>query len=361
MSVKAKVVVAMSGGVDSSVAAALLRDQGYEVVGLFLDTGIESGLLGGETGQGPPGTSSADHVRDVGERLGIRVEVQDRHVEFERIIRAFSAEYARGRTPNPCVLCNERFKLAHLIESADAVGAEYVATGHYARVADRQGPPALLRGLDRPKDQSYYLFRIGRERLPRLRLPLGEMSKPEVREIAGRLELPVVDRPESQDVCFAARMPYAAWVRRYHPDAFHPGEVRATDGRVVGEHTGLANFTIGQRKGLGIALGRPMYVARIDTSENTVTLGDRDALMRGRLVAGGVRWLADPPGERFRAEVQVRYRHRAAPATVICLEGEDVEVRFDEPQWAITPGQAAVVYDGDVVLGGGWIDAHFDA
>jgi tRNA-uridine 2-sulfurtransferase len=362
MSPGSKAVVAMSGGVDSSVAAALLLDEGHDVTGLFLDTGVE-----GESAAPAPTTDGAkvtalDQVRRVGAKLGIHVEVLERQDAFEQqVIRPFADEYARARTPNPCVLCNQRFKFAALTEYADAVGAEIVATGHYARVLNRPGGPVLARGTDRQKDQSYYLFRIGRDLLGRLRLPLGEMTKDQSRAAARERDLPIHDRPESQDVCFASRYPYVELVRRYHANALQPGEVRDVEGRVVGHHSGLANYTIGQRKGLGIALGRPMYVTAIDLTENVVTLGPREALMQRRLVAHGAVWLVDPPAETFQADAQIRYRHREARATVTLKEDDRVEVVFDKPQWAITPGQAVVFFDGQVVLGGAWIDAGFDA
>ena len=361
MSMRSKAVVAMSGGVDSSVAAAVLLDQGYEVIGVFLDTGVESGQFLDASQADPPCPPAAEHVQKVGDRLGIHVDVLERHAAFEEIIRAFVDEYVRGRTPNPCVLCNEQFKFAHLLEHADEIGAEIVATGHYARVLRRDGAAVLARGLDRQKDQSYYLFRIGGRALSRLRLPMGEMTKDRARERARALDLPVLDRPESQDVCFASRFPYIELVRRYHPDALQAGQVCEVGGRVVGEHAGLANYTIGQRHGLGIALGRPMYVAALDPSANVVTLGEREALLQPRLTAVGSRWLVDPPTGAFRAQAQIRYRHQAAWATVTTIDVDRVEVVFDEPQWAITPGQAVVVYDGEVVLGGGWIEGGYDA
>ncbi len=360
MTIKPKAVVAMSGGVDSSVAAALLRDQGYDVIGLHLDTGVETGAARADSPPDSPPLPAAEQVRRVGQALGIHIESLARHAEFERVIRTFADEYARGRTPNPCIVCNERFKFAHLIEHADHVGAEIVATGHYARIVQREGSAMLARGVDRPKDQSYYLFRVSRRVLPRLRLPLGEMTKPQTREHARALGLPALDRPESQDVCFASRFPYVEIVRRYHPEALRPGEVHEPTGRVIGQHEGLANYTIGQRRGLGIAAGQPMYVAGIDAAENAVTLGPREALLQRRLVGSEARWLADPPDGPFRAHAKVRYRHRAAPATVTPLDGDRVETVFDEPQWAITPGQAVVFYDDEVLLGGAWIDARYD-
>lgn len=354
MPANAKAVVAMSGGVDSSVAAGLLQADGHEVVGLFLDTGVEGAQVSGD------GVAAAERVRRVAERLGIHVDILPRREPFERdVIRPFAAEYARGRTPNPCVVCNAEFKLANLIAHADDVGADVVATGHYARVVTHDGRPALVRGADAQKDQSYYLFRIGRSVLSRLRLPVGEMTKTQVRDGARGLGLTVDDGAESQDVCFAGQDGYVELVRRWHPDALRAGQVLDVAGEVIGEHSGLANYTIGQRRGLGIAMGQPAYVAGIDRDRNTVTLGPREALLQRRLVATDATWLVDPPGGPFRASAQIRYRHREATATVAPLPGGLIEVVFDEPQWAITPGQAVVFYDGQIMLGGAWIDAGY--
>lgn len=361
MSRQSKAVVAMSGGVDSSVAAALLKDEGYEVVGLFLDTGVEAEPSQRASDDEAPHVPAAEQVRRVGAKLGIHVEILERHREFEqRVMRPFADEYARGRTPNPCILCNQRFKFATLIEYAKRIDADVIATGHYARVLRRPTGPALARGTDRQKDQSYYLFRIGREALSLSRFPLGEMTKVQSRAIARQRDLPVHDRPESQDVCFANRYPYVELVRRYHPDALKPGEVRQIGGGVVGRHAGLASYTVGQRRGLGIALGRPMYVAAIDPNENVVTLGPRATLMQRRLTAHGAAWLVDPPSAPFRATAKVRYRHSEATATVTPQSDDRVEVVFDEPQWAITPGQAVVFFDDEVVMGGAWIDTATD-
>ncbi len=362
MPTQRKIIVAMSGGVDSSVAASLLCEQGWDVVGLYLDTGVESGrLFGRETTEDALPTSSVRQVRAVADAIGVPVDVVDAHEDFEHILRAFADEYARGRTPNPCVLCNRRFKFAHLLEHVERHGADAIATGHYARVARIGGRTALLRGRDRAKEQSYYIHRIDRTALERLVLPLGELTKDEVRAVAEQRGLPVLDRPESQDVCFASEIPYAELVRRYHPDAFRPGQVQDITGRVVGEHEGVPNYTIGQRKGLGIAMGTPAYVARIDTEQNVVTLGPREALLQQRLTAFGATWLVEPSAEEFRALAQIRYRHRAAEATVRRLDGGRIEVVFDQPQWAITPGQAVALHDDDLVLGGAWIDRAIDA
>lgn len=348
-----KVVVALSGGVDSAVAAALLLEQGYDVTGVFLDTQIAT--VGEKSHESD--VSPAEQARRIGDHLGIPVEIVRAGGDFEReVLRPFAAEYVRARTPNPCVLCNRVFKFRHLLERANDCGAGWIATGHYARVQSRDGMPTLLRGRHVEKDQSYYIHRIGVETLARLMLPLGELDKQRVRTMADARGLPVLDRPESQDVCFANQGSYVAWVARFFPDALKPGDVLDIEGNVIGRHEGLAHYTIGQRKGLGIAMGRPVYVADLDVDANTVTLGPRETLLKRRLSAGDLTWLIKPPGRVFRARAQVRYRHRAADAEVRLIGDDGIEVVFDEPQWAITPGQAVVVYDGDAVLGGGWID-----
>jgi len=354
MQANPKAIVAMSGGVDSSVAAGLLQADGYEVIGLFLDTGVE--VAGGSGG----GETAVERVRGVAEQLGIHVDILSRRDSFERdVIRPFAAEYARARTPNPCVVCNAEFKLANLIAHADDVGADVAATGHYARVVTHEGRAALARGANAQKDQSYYLFRIGRSMLSRLRLPVGEMTKTQVRDRARALGLAIDEGLESQDVCFAGQDAYVELVRRWHPEALRTGRVLDVTGEVIGEHAGLANYTIGQRRGLGIAMGQPVYVAGIDRKQNTVTLGPREALLQRRLAASDAAWLVDPPAGPFRATAQIRYRHREATATVTPTSPGAVEVVFDEPQWAITPGQAVVFYDGGVVLGGAWIDTGY--
>ena len=281
--------------------------------------------------------------------------------DFGRLMDHFCEEYGRGRTPNPCVLCNRDLKFGRLIEFADAAGAAYVATGHYARVEWEAGRWRLKRGLDRAKDQSYFLFAIPPERLGRVRLPLGELSKPEVRRIARDLGLPVHDKQESQEICFVPGT-VGDLVRRRRPDLVRPGPILDLEGRQIGRHEGLVNFTVGQRRGLGVALGRPQYVVGIRASDAAVIIGPAEAARAAALVAEDVVWHEPLPREPIRAEVQIRYRHPAAPAWIERLEGppdgtDRTRVRFDEPQPAVTPGQAAVFYRDDRVLGGGWIAA----
>jgi tRNA-specific 2-thiouridylase len=275
--------------------------------------------------------------------------------DFDRIIQHFVDEYAIGRTPNPCVLCNSDLKFGRLIDYANAVGADYVATGHYARIGPRDGQLRLCRGADESKDQSYVLFGIDRSALGRILLPLGDLNKHQVRAEAERIGLPVHDKPDSVEICFVPDDDYARLVRERHPEAFRPGEVVDGDGKVVGRHDGLPNVTIGQRRGLGIAAGHPIYVTRLDVSDNRIVVGGRENLLRKRFLVDQVNLLADAPAREIRAEVQIRYQHRAAPALVEMPGDRTAMVTFDEPQSAITPGQAAVFYEEDAVIGGGWI------
>jgi len=274
--------------------------------------------------------------------------------EFDGIIQYFADEYARGRTPNPCVVCNDKLKFGRLLDYADAVGADYVATGHYARIGRRDGRPALMRGVDAAKDQSYVLFGIDPAVLDRIIFPIGGLTKPEVRRIAAARGLPNQDKPDSVEICFVPDRDYARIVRQRRPDAFRPGDVVDEHGAVIGRHEGIGCFTVGQRRGLRIATGKPIYVTELDVENNRVRTGDAAAVQSRTLLADRVRVMPGLPDE-FQAEVKIRYLHRAAPARVTWLGGDRVQVTFDQPQTAITPGQAAVFYDGDFVLGGGWI------
>ncbi len=364
-----KILVAMSGGVDSSVAAHLLKEQGYEPVGVFMRSGVA--LPDGAAGA--PRCCSAEDASDarrVAGQLGIAFYVLNFAEDFGRLIDRFCEEYGRGRTPNPCILCNRDLKFGRLFRYADALGAKCVATGHYARVewpvglAGRRGGEAgqwrLKRGLDAEKDQSYVLFPIPPERLERVRLPLGERTKQETRTIARELGLAVRDKPESQEICFVTGT-IEDLVRQRRPDLVRPGPVLDLAGKEVGRHKGIVNFTIGQRRGLGIALGEPRYVVAIRPQDAAIVVGPAEALRAKGLVAEEVVWHELAPAEPVRAEVQIRYRHAAAGAWLERLEGDRAAVRFDEPQAAVTPGQAAVFYHGERVAGGGWIEQAINA
>lgn len=380
-----KVVVAMSGGVDSSVAACLLAEQGYEVIGLFMrvgsgaeseaDSGAEAACVsemltsegGGEESpstttasrrahQGCCSASDARDARYVAGMLGVPFYALNFQRDFEAIIDYFAAEYARGRTPNPCVPCNDQLKFGKVVEYADAVGAKYIATGHYARVERRDGETRLLRGVDAMKDQSYFLFGVDRAILDRVLFPVGHLPKSKVRALAEKYDLPNRAKPDSVEICFVPDRDYARVVKQRRPEAFAGGDIVNTDGERLGSHDGLGHYTIGQRRGLGVSAPNPLYVTQLNVESNTVVVGERDELLSGSLIASRVNMLRDMGDEPFRADVKIRYLHRAAPATVYPLDGDQVRVAFDEPQRAVTPGQATVFYESDTVLGGAWIE-----
>lgn len=359
-----RVLVAMSGGVDSTLAAALLLEDGrYQVVGVTLRLWpCEEGGAGSE-GASCCGQGGVAAAREAAGSLGIRHHVLDCHDQFrQQVLEPAWRDYASGRTPNPCVLCNSAVKWSTLEQHAARLGASFIATGHYARIAD--GGAALLRGLDRGKDQSYFLFALSQEQLARTLFPLGELTKAEVRQRAAALGLPNADRPDSQDACLGgAGVAFSEALRELLGEQARPGMVVDRDGLGLGDHGGVHRFTIGQRKGLGVATGTKSYVSEIDPDEGRVVLSDQpDDLMSSRAAVQGVTWLAAPrPEGELWAEVQIRYRHRAAPARLkVSGAGEEAWLVFDEPQRAITPGQAAVFYDGEKVLGGGWIRRALD-
>jgi tRNA-specific 2-thiouridylase len=352
-----KVVVAMSGGVDSSVAALMLMRQGWNVTGLFMRGNSSSGAT--ETDALDTGCDDTD-ARRVAERLGIPLHVLDVGDGFQRLVDYFVDEYGRGRTPNPCIVCNRDLKFGRLLDYALDLGAEAIATGHYARVADGDGEPVLLRSADPDKDQSYALFAIPYARLGRIVLPLGGWTKAEVRRMAVESDLPVHDKTDSQDACFVAG-DYADLIRLRRPELLRPGPIVDELGREVGRHQGIATFTIGQRRGVRVAFGRPRYVVSLDAATATVHVGPQEHLLAPGLRVEDVNWLtARPPrdGDVIEADVQIRYKHRAARARVM-VRRNGADVYFREPQRAVTPGQAAVFYVGDRVLGGGWIARAF--
>ena len=354
---KPRVVIAMSGGVDSSVAAALLVRQGYDVVGMMLRLWSEDCGAGGTNRCCTP--DQMWDARRIAEQLGIPFYALDAQEPFRRaVVEAFIAGYADGQTPNPCLVCNRRIRFGWLLEHARALGADFLATGHYARVQrSAEGEARLLRGVDAAKDQSYVLSVLTQEQLRRAMFPVGEYTKPQVRALAEQFGLPVAQKHDSQDLCFLADGNYRRFLRENAPQAMRPGPILTRSGQVLGQHEGLPNYTIGQRKGLGISAPQPLYVLELDTARNALIVGTREELGRRALLARGVNWLSGkPPAAPFRAEVKIRYRARAVPATVTPLDGgRAVRIRFDAPLRDITPGQAAVMYEGEVVLGSGII------
>jgi len=349
-----RIVVAMSGGVDSSVAAALLTEQGHDVIGLSMQLySQDKGHFGS--------CCTLDDLNDarrVASTLGFPHYILNLEERFqETVISNFVHEYASGRTPLPCAHCNSDLKFSTLLERARGFGSESVATGHYARIERSPvGRWLLQRSVDRDKDQSYFLFSLTQEQLAGAVFPVGSLSKPAVRAEAHRLGLAVADKPDSQEICFVPDGDYAAFVASRTPDA-RGGAIVDDSGRTLATHEGVHRFTIGQRKGLGIATGMPLYVVKIDAESGDVTVGPRSALERSTLTASAVNWVSvDAPSTWLRVSAQIRHRHRAAAGRVRALDGHRAEFEFDDPQAAVTPGQAVVFYDEDVVVGGGWIE-----
>ena len=373
------------GGSRFNEMVRLWQERGHEVIGCFMRLGRDESMETIEDASG--GTGRRDHPRTcadstvhsapnqqgccsvndaadarlVAAKLGIPFYVLNFRKDFGRIIDYFVGEYNAGRTPNPCVRCNDWLKFGRLFDYAQSIDADHVATGHYARINPRgeancPGRARLLRGIDRKKDQSYVLFGSPRERLDHMLLPIGELTKVQVRQIAQDLDLPVFDKPDSQEICFVPDNNYADLVNRRSPGQVRPGRIVDTAGRQVGTHEGHQRFTIGQRRGVGLALGRPMYVVDKDARTNTVTVGEKDQLLTDGCAADQSNWLIDPPfGQWLSCQVKVRYNSHPAPARVRATGDDSLEVGFEQAISAVTPGQAVVCYNGDQVLGGGWI------
>ncbi|MCC7408270.1 MAG: tRNA 2-thiouridine(34) synthase MnmA [Phycisphaeraceae bacterium] len=360
-----KVVVAMSGGVDSSVAALLLKQQGYDVVGCFMRLGPAEESTQAECTPSPRAAShqgccslnDAADARHVAAILDVPFYALNFRADFHRVIDYFVAEYHAGRTPNPCVRCNDWLKFGKLLDYARSIDADFVATGHYARTAPdpQSGRAMLLRGLDHGKDQSYVLFGLDQATLDRVLLPIGDLHKSRVRQIALEHGLPVHDKPDSQEICFVPGNDYARLVRKHSPDKVQPGPILDTHGRTIGEHPGHQHFTVGQRRGLNLAVGYPIYVVAKDAAANSITIGQRVNLFSAGLRAGQTNWLIDPPTDFTPCTVKIRANSPPTPAVVRAEGADALEVHFDRPQSAVSPGQAVVCYHEQRLIGGGWI------
>ena len=349
------IVVGLSGGVDSSVAAALLVEQGADVSAVMLRLWAEAGAA--EADNLCCTSEAIARARAVADHLGIPFNLVDARERFRRaVVETFIAEYAAARTPNPCIPCNRDVRFPILLESAERQGADRLATGHYARVREADGGYQLLRGRDRRKDQSYVLHVLNQEHLSRAVFPLGELTKEEVRELAATRGLPAADQPESQDVCFVAGGDYRHFLAEGAPEAARPGPILDQAGEMVGRHTGLVNYTIGQRKGIGVTAPHALYVLALDSERNALIVGPASALGREECTAGEMQYVSGevPPGP-FEATAKIRYRHREVAVTATPLPGDRLHVRFARPQRDVTPGQYLVLYDGEVVIGGGLI------
>ncbi|MBN9118405.1 MAG: tRNA 2-thiouridine(34) synthase MnmA [Planctomycetes bacterium] len=350
-----RVVLAMSGGVDSSASAVLLKRQGFDVIGLFMRTGTHGHDQPDARRDNKKGCCSAidaGDARRVADRLDIPFYALDFESEFSRIIDYFADEYARGRTPNPCVVCNNWLKFGQLWAFGKKLGADFIATGHYAQAIDGE----LHKGIDGEKDQSYVLHGIKREVLPHLLFPVGGYTKPQIRQFAREAGLAsVAEKPDSVEICFVPSGDHTDVVRSRRPEVVTAGTIVERDGTVLGAHDGIDRFTIGQRKGLGVAAGRKRFVLELLPETNTVVVGDESDLLAPGLIATDVNWLIDAPSEPLSCTAKIRYRHAGVPATVTAAPDGGAEVRFDVPQPAVTPGQAVAFYEGTRVLGGGWI------
>jgi tRNA-uridine 2-sulfurtransferase len=349
-----KVVVAMSGGVDSSVAAALLKEQSYDVIGMMLRLWSEPGKEDSNRCCTPDSMAQA---RRVAAKLDIPFYVIDaKEVFHNTVVQYFLDGYARGETPNPCLVCNRQIRWTFLLDHALALGVDFMATGHYVRIRKAESDYQLLRAVDRSKDQSYVLHILNQEKLAKALFPIGDYPKTEIRAIAERYGLPTASRKDSQDLCFLAGEDYRNFLQRNAGQMLQPGKILTRDGRSIGEHNGLANYTIGQRKGLGVASLVPLYVLGKNSATNTLIVGTQEELGSHALTARDVNWLSgEAPIGSFRAEVKIRYTAKEAEALVTPIDGNQVRVQFDAPQRDITAGQAAVFFHGELMIGGGII------
>ncbi|MEL6964537.1 MAG: tRNA 2-thiouridine(34) synthase MnmA [Pseudomonadota bacterium] len=344
----------MSGGVDSSCVAALLAEAGHEVIGVTLQL-YDHGQAIGKKGACCAGQDIED-ARAVSDRLDIPHYVLDFEQRFrDAVIEDFAESYAKGITPIPCVRCNQRVKFRDLLDIAKDLGADALATGHYVRRIEQDGVPQLHTAIDEHRDQSYFLFATTGEQLDFLRFPLGDLAKTETRELAARFGLPVADKPDSQDICFVPNGSYTNIVERLRPGAAEPGDIVHVDGRILGRHEGLIHYTVGQRRGLAVAVGEPLYVIKLDSESKRLIVGPRQATLCRDIDVKDMNWLVEP-NDPIRVQVKHRARERAVEATVSPLGDKKARLRFDHPQSGVAPGQAAVFYQGTRVLGGGWIE-----
>jgi len=356
-----KVVVAMSGGVDSSVAACLLKEQGYEVIGVTMSLfSITYERCRYENVRSCCGWRAVEDANHVALDLGIPHYVVDFRKEFEhKVIKDFCGEYTQGRTPNPCIRCNQYIKFDLLRKRAERFKADYIATGHHARVEyDSNSKKYLLKkGKDKEKDQSYFLYPLTQEQLFRTLMPIGNFTKEEVRKKARKFGLPVAEKPGSQEICFIPDNDYSKFLKKRMPENFMPGLIIDENKKILGKHKGIAHYTIGQRRRIGIAAAHPLYVISIDRDENTIIIGTHDKLYRKKLTASSVNLISmDEIREPLEVRARIRYKHREKKAMVKARDSDCVQVEFEKPERAITPGQSVVFYDGDVVIGGGIIN-----
>ena len=354
---KRKVIVAMSGGVDSSLTAALVKSQGYETIGVTLKLTPEVNGSGFPNGKSLKGVG---YAAGVAKKLNIPHYVIDVHKEFEEeVIERFCREYLSGRTPNPCIFCNKRIKFGTLLNLVRRLGGDYMATGHYARAGydNTKGRFFLKKGKDSHKDQAYFLFSLSQDQLGSVIFPLGEFSKAEVRLKAKEFGLTVADKPESQEICFIPDNNYVKFIKSRFSEVPGAGPIISSKGDVLGEHNGIFSFTVGQRRGLNVAQGYPLYVVSLDKNTNTVVVGRKEETFRKAFNASRINWIAiDSLNHPIELRARIRYRHPENQARIIPISKDRVRVEFSQPQMAITPGQAVVFYDGDTVVGGGWID-----
>ena len=354
-------LIAMSGGVDSSVAAALLSRAGYDCAGCTMRL-YENDLIGEDLLGTCCSLRDTEDARAVADQLGIPYHIFHHEAEFlERVIEPFVESYEQGRTPNPCIDCNRYLKFDSLYRRAEALGCRFLATGHYARIEMRDGQWYLLKGRDAAKDQSYVLFRLTEKQLAHTLFPLGDYTKPEIRQLAAECGFLNSRKKESQDICFVPDGDYAGMIERFRKRTFPPGEIVDTDGRVLGTHKGLIHYTVGQHKGLGLTDERRLYVKALDLARNTLVVSKNEGLYSRKLLLSDFHWITGaPPAGSFRCSAKIRYRHKEQRAEVEVLENARACVLFDEPQRAATPGQSAVLYDGEIVLGGGTIESAGD-